>query len=188
MPQPEEPKFAQQSERDTTSELEQLKKRYLDRLADIAELGHDLSRKEKELGRLKAQHADWSLRYHVLSQLRPVHTKLHIGLTQKYRLLARRRLKKMVAKDMQLIAGSGFFDAEWYLANNPDIAKSGVDPLRHYVLDGAYELRDPGPQFSAFRYHKAYPDVTAGAVPALMHFLRNGRTEGRTAFRVEESG
>jgi len=53
-------------------------------------------------------------------------------------------------------------------------------------MNGAYELRDPGPQFSSLRYHKAYPDVTAGGSPALMHFLRNGMAEGRTAFRVIE--
>jgi len=80
------------------------------------------------------------------------------------------------------------FDAEWYGENYPDVAQSGGDLLRQFVLHGAYELRDPGPAFSAFKYHQKYPDVTEAGAPALLHYLRNGRSEGRLAFRVGEGG
>ena len=169
-----------------SEELGCLKERYLDRLADIAELGHAIALKDRRIRFLKAQHADLSLRTYILSRLQQAQARMHQMLEQKHRILARRRLKKRLAAEIDLVAGSGFFDEAWYLAKNPDLAKSGVDPLRHFVMDGAYELRDPGPKFSAFRYHKAYPDVTSGAVPALMHFLRNGRAEGRAAFPVSE--
>jgi len=186
-----EPKHSQYCEGETeagANEFACLKGRYLDRLADIAELGHVIANMDKELRLLKAQHADWSIRTYILSRLQQSQARMQEMLAQKHRILARRRLKKRLAADSDLIAESGLFDVEWYLANYPDLAKSGIDPLRHFVLDGAYELRDPGPQFSSFRYHKAYPDVTDGAVPAFMHFLRNGKAEGRTTFPVLESG
>jgi hypothetical protein len=40
---------------------------------------------------------------------------------------------------------SGLFDAEWYLREYADVAKSGMDPLRHYIEFGAKEGRAPNP-------------------------------------------
>src|SRR5260370_122187 len=37
------------------------------------------------------------------------------------------------------------FDSEWYLANNPDVMQSGLNPLVHYVSSGASEGRKPQP-------------------------------------------
>src|SRR3954462_15522341 len=41
------------------------------------------------------------------------------------------------------VRGSGFFDAGFYLAANPDVRRSGDDPLLHYVEHGTHERRDP---------------------------------------------
>ena len=35
----------------------------------------------------------------------------------------------------------GLFDAQYYLAANPDVAAAGVDPLAHYLAFGAQEGR-----------------------------------------------
>jgi glycosyltransferase involved in cell wall biosynthesis/Tfp pilus assembly protein PilF len=40
-------------------------------------------------------------------------------------------------------AWSGHFDAEWYLRRNPDVARSGMDPLEHFLLHGLKEGRKP---------------------------------------------
>ncbi|QPL40857.1 hypothetical protein IT881_06550 [Erythrobacter sp. A30-3] len=186
MPHSEELQYSEVASEADADEFVRLKERYLDRLADIAELGRAIGSRDKRLRLLTVQHADLSLRTYILSQLQVPHARMQQMLAQKHRILARRRLKKRLTAEMDLVAGSGLFDAAWYLANNPDLAKSGVDPLFHFVMDGAYELRDPGPKFSAFRYHKAYPDVTGVAVPALIHYLRNGKAEGRTAVPVSE--
>ncbi len=39
----------------------------------------------------------------------------------------------------------GRFDAEWYVAANPDVVASGMSPLLHYVRYGAREGRSPKP-------------------------------------------
>jgi 2-polyprenyl-3-methyl-5-hydroxy-6-metoxy-1,4-benzoquinol methylase len=38
---------------------------------------------------------------------------------------------------------SPFFDSKYYLSNNPDVAKAGVDPLVHYLRGGRREGRLP---------------------------------------------
>lgn len=48
-----------------------------------------------------------------------------------------------VRRQMALLRRSGLFDAEWYLKHYEDVAKAGVDPLRHYVEHGAHEGREP---------------------------------------------
>lgn len=170
----------------TRDQAASLVTRYQNRLADIAELGHAISRSESKLARLAAQHEYSILRNHVVLTLAPEMSALHRNLSKSIVAKGRRRADRRVARDRAIIAESGLFDADWYCEFYPDVAQSGIDPLKHYVLYGGYELRDPGPSFSAFKYHKAYPDVTEASMPALLHYLLNGRHEGRRAFKVGE--
>lgn len=48
-----------------------------------------------------------------------------------------------VRRKMARFAATGLFDKDWYLKDNPDVAQSGMDPLRHYVQYGAREGRAP---------------------------------------------
>jgi O-antigen biosynthesis protein len=78
------------------------------------------------------------------------------------------------------------FDPLWYyrqLDDHHDV-RSG---LRHFVLQGDSEGRAPSPEFSARRYFDRNPDVAEAGVPALAHYLTNGRAEGRPYYpeRVE---
>jgi glycosyltransferase involved in cell wall biosynthesis len=81
--------------------------------------------------------------------------------------------------EMRLIAASGLFDRDWYLAQNPDVATAGVNPLRHYLRHGALEGRDPSPFFNTFYYLEANPDVAAARINPLVHFVKYGAAEGR---------
>src|SRR3974390_159557 len=84
-------------------------------------------------------------------------------------------------EDRELISPSGFFDAAWYLSQNPDVAAAGVDPVQHYLEFGAVELRDPSPRFSSRRYFEQHADVVAAGVNPLVHYVRFGISEGRLA-------
>jgi glycosyltransferase involved in cell wall biosynthesis/ubiquinone/menaquinone biosynthesis C-methylase UbiE len=97
------------------------------------------------------------------------------------KISARRKLEQ----DLALIRPSGFFDASWYLSNNPDVAEAKVDPARHYLLSGGLEGRDPGPDFSSAWYLDAYVDVKNARMNPLVHYLRSGRQEGRVAQPVQ---
>ena len=46
------------------------------------------------------------------------------------------------------LRATSFFDESYYLSTNKDVADSGLDPARHYVLFGASEGRMPNPIFT----------------------------------------
>lgn len=91
------------------------------------------------------------------------------------------RQKRQLKRDEKLAKESGFFNREWYLAHNPDVAGSGQDPLRHYLQHGGVEGRNPGPGFDSLWYMDQSPDVRACGMNPLIHYLRFGRKEGRSA-------
>lgn len=74
---------------------------------------------------------------------------------------------------------SSEFDVEWYLARYPDVALTGIDPARHYLLVGSRLGRNPSPAFDTGFYLSEYPDVHAAKVNPLLHYLLAGRHEGR---------
>jgi len=59
------------------------------------------------------------------------------------------------------VAGSGMFDAAWYLERHPDVSAAGIDPIKHYLRTGAAEGRDPNPDFDTRWYLAQNPDVAA---------------------------
>jgi len=83
------------------------------------------------------------------------------------------------------IVASGLFHAEWYRRTYPDVDKSGLDPLMHFVRFGMLMKRNPGPGFDSRFYLVRYADVAKANVPALLHYLRFGKTEGRAALPAE---
>jgi hypothetical protein len=83
-------------------------------------------------------------------------------------------LLNQILSDIQLIRASGMFDQNWYLAKNPDIALSGIDPLAHYLRYGGFESRDPGPFFCSRWYLNAYEDARASGLNPLIHYLKDG--------------
>ncbi len=78
-----------------------------------------------------------------------------------------------------LVAGA--FDHRYYLAENPDVSGSGVDPVTHFLESGWLEGRDPAPWFSVSDYQELNPDVAASGMHPFVHYLQAGRREGRLA-------
>ena len=77
-----------------------------------------------------------------------------------------------------------FFDTNYYLSHNPDVAAAHINPLLHYEQYGWTEGRDPSAQFSTHKYLAAYADVKAAGADPLLHYVAYGQGEGRTAFAV----
>jgi GT2 family glycosyltransferase len=76
------------------------------------------------------------------------------------------------------IEQSGFFDAEWYIRKNKDIARAGINPLDHFIQFGGAELRSPGPGFDARWYVAEYPEVLSTHLDPLAHYLTIGQQLG----------
>jgi GT2 family glycosyltransferase/glycosyltransferase involved in cell wall biosynthesis len=81
---------------------------------------------------------------------------------------------RRLAVQYKLLASSPFFSRNWYLAAYRDVAESGLDPLFHYLVFGAAEGRDPGPDFDGARYLEVNPDVRQSGANPLLHFLSHG--------------
>jgi hypothetical protein len=77
-----------------------------------------------------------------------------------------------------------FFNTNYYLSHNADVAAAQLNPVRHYEQYGWREGRDPSAQFSITKYLAAYPDVRAANMDPLQHFLAYGQSEGRVASAV----
>lgn len=98
---------------------------------------------------------------------------------------------EMMRKDLQqgmclALQRSGVFDVAWYLEQYPDVAASGWDPVRHYVLHGAGEEREPAPWFSTKYYLATNPDVSKEGVNPFYHYVFYGWQEGRAPHRPNE--
>ncbi|MGV8049471.1 MAG: glycosyltransferase family 2 protein [Anaerolineaceae bacterium] len=98
------------------------------------------------------------------------------ALLSRVRAVKRRLTLK---KEAQLIRESGYFDSSWYLEHNPDVKQSQIEPLRHFLLYGGFEGRDPSTKFSSKWYLDTYEDVKASGINPLIHYLLYGKNEGR---------
>jgi len=77
------------------------------------------------------------------------------------------------------LRASGLFDSSFYRDRYSDVASGGIDPLMHYVRDGAAEGRDPNPRFNTCFYLESNPDVRESGMNPLDHFHSHGWLEGR---------
>lgn len=91
------------------------------------------------------------------------------------RLLQQFHLKQ----DMAIIAQTRLFDKGYYLSQYPDVAQTGMDPIKHYLLYGSNEGRNPSRLFNTKKYLTRYPDVLNSRMNPLIHFICHGKEEGR---------
>lgn len=88
------------------------------------------------------------------------------------------KLIQPLEDDIKLIEQSSLFNAKWYLATYPTIAKSGVDPVHHYARFGAFQKRNPSIYFDSEYYLQQVPELRDMGVNPLVHYLREGQAAG----------
>ncbi|MCA8901943.1 MAG: hypothetical protein KDA53_11915 [Hyphomonas sp.] len=105
-------------------------------------------RESAALTRLAAQKDDESARLREIV-LNILHALSSTEKTVSLRTLLVPARRKQAETDLrrQILVASGGFDADWYLANNPDVAASGIDAAEHYMTFGIFEGRLPHPMF-----------------------------------------
>ena len=70
-----------------------------------------------------------------------------------------------------------FLDVAGYLADNPSVASSGLDPVTHFATTGAAQDLDPHALFDTAWYRASHLDGAPGVNP-LAHWLREGAAAG----------
>lgn len=97
-----------------------------------------------------------------------------------------RKESRAIKAKIALIEQSGLFDRSWYLSEYPDVAKSGADPVEHYLRYGAAEGRNPSPEFDTQWYLATYTDVAEAMSNPLVHYIKHGKKEGRALDRLRQ--
>ncbi len=82
-------------------------------------------------------------------------------------------------EDVELVLGSGLFDAKWYIERYPDVRALGLEPIEHYLAIGARLRRNPSPNFDSIGYLRENVDVAKRKMNPLLHYARWGKREGR---------
>ncbi len=90
--------------------------------------------------------------------------------------------------DYETIRKSGLFDAEYYLATYPDVAERNLDPLVHYLEEGAREGRNPHPDFDGAFYLEQCRAKGEQPTNPLIHYLRIGEARGFLTRRDKAAG
>ena len=84
-----------------------------------------------------------------------------------------------MARQLRLLVDSPFFDPGWYVQQFSEEAITSTSAYEHYLLHGAAEGRNPGPDFDGHWYLQRYPDVAAAGQNPLIHYIEHGKAEGR---------
>lgn len=70
------------------------------------------------------------------------------------------------------------FDHRFYLENYPDVRDAGLDPVKHYILYGWKEGRDPSPNFSTRDYLAENPSVRQKGINPFYHHIFHQKSGG----------
>src|ERR1700720_3200893 len=87
--------------------------------------------------------------------------------------------------DYEAIRKSGLFAPEHYTKACPDVAERNVDPLVHYLEEGAREGRDPHPDFDTAFYLEQCRERGEEPANPLLHYLLIGAAGG---FQIKRGG
>jgi GR25 family glycosyltransferase involved in LPS biosynthesis len=88
-----------------------------------------------------------------------------------------RRIRTGTSTDAKVIRAAGLFDDAFYLTTYPDVARTGMDPLFHYLEYGAREKRRPNPDFDPIFYAGQVKTLRPSENP-LLHYIAVGRPSG----------
>lgn len=80
-------------------------------------------------------------------------------------------------KDAEKLAEK-YFDAEFYLEQNEDVAQAKVDPWQHFLREGWKEGRNPSGTINLAAYTEQYIDTEMPPRNPLLHYVIIGETLG----------
>lgn len=84
-----------------------------------------------------------------------------------------------------MLKNSEYFDSEYYLKQNADVAQAKINPLLHYLIIGGKTGRDPSANFSSSYYLNKNSDVKEIGINPLIHYISYGKKEGRVPKKIK---
>lgn len=78
----------------------------------------------------------------------------------------------------RIVVESGYFDAEWYRLAYPDVERTKVNPLSHFLRYGRKYCLSPSRTFSTAYYLSRYEEARTSQLNPLVHYLKYGCKNG----------
>ncbi len=103
-------------------------------------------------------------------------------------LSLKNKKERDIIREKKLINKSGLFSPAYYLLNNNDVWKSGMDPLNHFCRHGWEEGRNPSKNFNCKKYLEVNNDVRKAKINPLFHYIKYGKGEGRSILNADQCG
>lgn len=88
--------------------------------------------------------------------------------------------------EKEIVRYSGYFDQKYYLDKYPDVSKSLLDPLSHYMKYGVGEIRNPSSKFDSNFYKIANAEFPHTIKNPIVHYIIVGKNYGALKCRVLE--
>jgi O-antigen biosynthesis protein len=88
-------------------------------------------------------------------------------------------MRRDLDADLQAVQASSLFESDWYRARYRDVDLLEMDPLKHFIEYGGLLRRSPSPRFDTRYYLESNPDVAGSGINPLVHYVFQGRSEGR---------
>ena len=92
-----------------------------------------------------------------------------LGMKKRQNLCWKLNFKLRFPKLRNKIKGAHVFDVQYYLESYPDVKRSGMDPIYHYLVFGAYEGRNPSEQFDTNEYILEHLELLTSGLNPLIH-------------------
>lgn len=89
-------------------------------------------------------------------------------------------------EDIKKIQDSGYFSADYYLANYGQELGKNKDLLEHFLSKGWQEGKNPSEKFEVSYYLEKYPLVQEVGINPLLHYLLEGQQKGYFPLRIIE--
>lgn len=135
-----------EAEREAEVSAKACEERLQRRFEELAAFSRMVIEQERKASHLEAQLAGvikhFRVRRPFFARLKGA-LRLFLGGNLRYVGLLHERRKTLL---------TGMFDAEWYAETYPDVVRSGLDPVYHYLMFGIKEGRNPNPSFSTTHY------------------------------------
>jgi len=130
----------------------------------------DIDSYRNEYDDLKQVNDDFDLLLHYIRYGKSEGRKFFTLGTSAKQVKHETNLKEKEVDYLELIESSEYFDETFYLASNPDVANSKVNPIEHFLKYGWRERRNPSPLFDVNFYLNEYKDVDSANINPLIHY------------------
>ena len=83
-------------------------------------------------------------------------------------------VKPSSLSEREIITQSSLFDESWYVMKYAQFIGQDIDPVTHYLTEGASQGFDPSPFFNTNYYFSQFSDVDKIIKNPLIHYLKDG--------------